>query len=314
MSQPEGPHYAYFEGEIVPFTLAMVSIMNTTFNYGTGAFAGLRGYWNEEEEELFVFRPLDHFRRFLDSARLLRFQLDHTPESLTGALLDLLRAEGWRTNTYIRPLAYIADNKVGVKLHGMRYAVAIYTLPFGSYVEDEEGVHATISSWRRVDDNAIPPRGKLIGSYVNSAFIKSDAELSGYDEAIVLNEDGHISEGSAENIFIVRNGTVLTPPVYGNVLEGITRRTLMQLMRDELGLSVVERQIDRSELLLADEAFFCGTGVQIAAITRVDHRPIGTGRLGPVAAAIRDLYFRVVSGRVGKYRAWNTPVYTHIPA
>ena len=155
-------------------------------------------------------------------------------------------------------------------------------MPYGRYLENEEGVHATISSWRRVDDNMIPPRGKITGSYVNSAFAKTDAQRAGFDEAIVLNQDGHIAEGSAENFFLVKNGTAITPPVTDNILEGITRRTILELLREKLGIPVVERSIDRTELTLADEAFFCGTGVQIAAITRVDHRPIGAGRMGPV--------------------------------
>lgn len=314
MPDQQHPNYAYYRGEIVPFEQATVSVMNHTLNYGTGAFAGLRGYWNEDEEQLFVFRPLDHFRRFLNSAKLLMFELDETPESLTAALLELLRTEGWQTNVYIRPLAYVSADVIGVKLHGLEYDAAIFSIPFGSYVPNEEGTNVTFSSWRRVDDNAIPARGKIAGAYANSALIKSDAVLSGYDEALVLNENGHVSEGSAANFFIVRDGVALTPPITDNILEGITRRTVMQLLRDEMGVEVVERPIDRTEVFLADEAFFCGTGVQIAAITTVDHRKIGTGKIGPVVDSLRDLYFRVVSGRVEKYRHWATPVYEKVPA
>jgi branched-chain amino acid aminotransferase len=308
-----GPKFAYFQGEIVPFEQATVSVMNHTFNYGTGAFGGLRGYWNEDEEQLFVFRPIDHFTRFLGSARMLTFELDYTPEKLTAILLDLLRAEGWRTNVYIRPITYVTSNYVGVKLHDLDYGVTMYSLPFGSYVADEEGTHVTFSSWRRVDDNSIPARGKIIGAYVNSAFIKTDAVRAGFDEALVLNQDGHISEGSAENFFLIRNGVVYTPTISANILEGITRRTVMHLLREDLGLEVVERDIDRTEVYLADEAFFCGTGVQIAAITKVDHRAIGSGAIGPVVSQLRDLYFGIVQGRVEKYRAWNTPVYETVP-
>jgi branched-chain amino acid aminotransferase len=182
-------------------------------------------------------------------------------------------------------------------------------VPFGRYLEHEEGAHATISSWRRVDDNSIPARGKITGSYVNSALIKTDAQRSGFDEAIVLNADGHVTEGSAENFFMVRHGALVTPPITDNILEGITRRTLMALARDELGLTVIERPIDRTEVYLAEEAFFCGTGVQIAAITRIDHRTLGDGRMGPVVTGLRDLYFRVVRGEVSKYASWLTPVY-----
>ncbi len=310
----QGPSYAYFNGEIVPFEQATISVMNHSFNYGTGAFAGLRGYWNEEEEQLFVFRPLDHFKRFLGSARLLCFELDYTPEQLTAVVLDLLRTEGWKTNVYIRPLTYVTSNVVGVRLHGLEYGVTIFSLPFGSYVPDEQGTHVTFSSWRRVDDNSIPARGKITGAYVNSAAIKTDAERAGFDEALVLNQDGHISEGSAENFFLIRDGVVYTPPINANILEGITRRTVMHLLREDMGVEVVERNIDRTEVYLADEAFFCGTGVQIAAITRVDHRPVGDGNMGPIVNELRDLYFNVVSGRVEKYRDWNTPVYESVPA
>lgn len=308
------PKYAYFEGRIVPFSEAKVSVMNHTLNYGTGAFGGIRGYWNEDEQQLFVFRPLDHFTRFLNSARLLSFELDYTAQQLWEILLELLRIEGWTTNCYVRPLAYIQNNLIGVKLHDLDAAVTIFSLPFGSYVDNEEGVHVTISSWRRVDDNMIPARGKITGSYVNSAFIKTDAQRAGFGEALVLNQDGHIAEGSAENFFMLRDGVVYTPPITSNILEGITRRTIMELLRKELGLEVVERNIDRSEVYLADEAFFCGTGVQIAAITHIDHRPIGKGVMGAMVGEVRDLYFQVVTGRHKKYRHWNAPVYEKIPA
>jgi branched-chain amino acid aminotransferase len=282
--------------------------MNHTFNYGTGAFGGLRAYWNAEQKQLFLFRPHEHFGRFLNSARLLMFDLDYTPEKLAEILLDLLRMEGWQENVYVRPVAYVSSNVIGVKLHGLSYNVTMFSLPFGSYM-NEEGAHVTISSWRRIDDNIIPARGKVIGSYANSALIKSDAVLSGFDEALVLNQDGHVAEGSAANFFLIKDDMAITPPVTANILEGITRRTVIQLLQEELGLEVVEREIDRTEVYLADEAFFCGTGVQIAAITRVDHRPIGTGALGPFVSRLRDLYFKVVSGQCDKYAHWAVPVY-----
>lgn len=305
------PKNAYFRGQIVPFEQATLSIMNQTFNYGTGVFGGIRAYWNDDDEQLYMFRPLDHFKRFLNSSKLLRFEFDQTPEELAEIGMDLMRLEGYRQNVYLRPLAFIDADYVGVRLRGegLKYGITMFTTPFGSYVPNEEGTHVTISSWRRVDDNAIPARGKITGAYVNSALIKTDAESAGFDEAIVLNEDGHISEGSAENFFLVRDGIVYTPPIYANLLEGITRRTVIQLMREDLGIQVVERNIDRTEIYIADEAFFCGTGVQIAAITRVDHRPIGDGSIGPIVTELRDLYFDVVSGKVDKYKHWNHPIY-----
>lgn len=303
------PKHAFFGGRIVPYGEARVGVLTHSLNYGTSVFGGLRGYWNDDEKQLFVFRPYDHFHRFLNSAKLLCMELPYSEEALAGGLLDLLRAEDYREDCYIRPLAFYADEIIGVRLHNLTPQVSIVSIPFGKYVENDGGAHVTISSWRRVDDNSIPARGKIGGSYINSAFIKTDAQRAGFDEAVVLNQDGHLSEGSAENFFLVRNGKVVTPPITANILEGITRSTVMSIVREEMGLEVEERQIDRTELYLADEAFFTGTGVQIAAITRVDHRPIGDGQMGPVVSEVRDLYFSIVRGQMQKYRHWCTPVY-----
>lgn len=301
--------YAFFEGQIVPIEQAKVSVMTHALHYGTACFGGIRAYWNEQTEQLYVFRIDDHVKRFLSSTRLLMMKLPYSPEQLRGAVLDLLRLEDMRTDMYVRPLAYKADLKIGVLLHGLTDEVTIFATPFGRYVDKEEGASVCVSSWRRVDDNAIPARGKIAGAYVNSAFVKSEALLDGYDEAIVLDQHGHVGEGSAENLFMVRNGQLITPPVYADILEGITRRTIMELAAAELGLETVEREIDRTELYVCDELFFCGTGVQVAAITAVDHRPVGDGAMGPITTAVRDLYFDVVRGNVAKYRSWNTPVF-----
>jgi branched-chain amino acid aminotransferase len=303
------PNFAFFKGKIVPYEQAKVGVLTHTMNYGTGVFGGLRAYWNDKERQLYLFRPLDHYRRFLDSARLLDMNLPYTPPQLAAITVELLNKEMRREDTYIRPLAYVPDEQVGVRLHDLHADISIVSIPFGRYIESEEGSHVTFSSWRRIDDNSIPARGKIIGSYVNSAFIKTDAMRAGYDEAIVLNQDGHISEGSAENFFMVRGGVLVTPPVTDNILEGITRRTVIQLAREELGTTVVERPIDRTEVYLAEEAFFCGTGVQICSITRVDHRPIADGKMGPFVTKLRDLYFNIVRGMTPKYRDWNTPIY-----
>ncbi|MEQ8673034.1 MAG: branched-chain amino acid transaminase [Aggregatilineales bacterium] len=303
------PKYAFFDGSIVPLADAKVSVMTHALNYGTGVFGGLRGYWNDDEEQLFVFRPLDHFKRFVQSAQLMRINLTQSPQQLTDILLELLRTEAFQENCYIRPLAYKSTEMIGVRLHDVDDALTIFALPFGRYVANEEGAHVGFSAWRRVDDNAIPARGKVTGAYANSSLIKSDAILAGYDEALVLNEDGHVSEVSSANLFIVRDGVAITPPIYSNILEGITRRSMMQLLHDELGVEVVERNIDRTEVYLADEIFMCGTGVQIAAITKVEHRKIGTGEMGDTTQNLRDLYFNVVQGKVEKYRDWLTPVY-----
>ena len=298
---------AYFEGEFVPIEQAHVSIACNTLHYGTGCFGGIRAYWNEGREQLYLFRVKDHYERVLNSAKLLFCELDYTVEQLAELTVELLSREGWRENVYIRPLVYKDDGIFRVWLHDSNDKVAIFSQSVGSYIK-AEGLSVGVSSWRRADDTTMPARGKINGTYVNSALAKSDAILSGFDEAILLNQDGHVSEASAANLMIVRKGVVITPPVTANILEGITRRTVMQLLHDELGLEVVERNIDRSELYLADEAFFCGTGVQIAAIGSVDHRAVGDGETGPITQQITDLYARVVTGEEAKYMDWLTPI------
>ncbi len=305
--------YAYFQKNIVPLAEAKVSVMTHALNYGTGVFAGMRGYWNEEHEQLYVLRPIDHFKRFINSAKLMRMEIGRSPEDLVAILKQLLQAENFRENCYIRPLAYKSEEKIGVRLHDVEDDVTIFAVPFGQYVADENGAHACISAWRRVDDNAIPARGKVTGAYANSSLIKSDAILSGYDEAIVLNEDGHVSEVSAANIFVIRNGVAITPPITSNVLEGIVRHSVIRFLKDDFNIPVQEREIDRTELYLADEIFMCGTGMQIVAVTRVEHRDIGTGQLGDITRSVRDLYMDVVFGRENKYLDWVTAMYEHQP-
>jgi len=303
------PRFAYFQGKIVPYSEARVGVATHALNYGTAAFGGLRGYWNSDEEQLFVFRPRDHFKRLLNSAKLLAANLDHTPDSLTQVLMELLRQENFREDCYIRPLIYKADEIIGVRLHDLDDEITMFAVPFSKYVQHDEGAHVTFSSWRRIDDNAIPARGKISGAYINSALIKTDAVLSGFDEALVLTNDGHLSEGSAMNVFIVRDEIIYTPPVTENILEGITRKTVIELARDRLGFTVVERRIDRTEVYLADELFMTGTAAQIVAVTKVDHRPIGDGQMGPATIQLRQLYDQVVRCQHSEYCAWTEPVY-----
>lgn len=303
------PINAYFKGQIVPYSEANVGVLTHALNYGTGVFAGMRAYWNETHEQLYIFRPHDHFRRFLNSAKLMCMQFDHTPESLTAITIDLLRKDGHRRDVYIRPFAYKADEIIGVRLHNLQDEISIVALPFDRYVANDTNAHVTFSSWRRIDDNAIPARGKISGAYANSAFIKTDAMRAGFDEALVLTNEGHVSEGSAMNIFILRNGVAVTPPITENILEGITRRTAIDLLRDEMGIPVVERPIDRTEVYLSDELFLTGTAAQVTVVTKVDHRDIGSGAMGPVATQLREVFDSVVRGNSPKHRAWNLPVY-----
>ena len=303
------PKVAFFRGKIVPIEDAKISVVTHAFNYGTGCFEGIRAYWNEDEEQLYVFRMAPHYERLLKSCRILMIDLPYDVPELCEATLDLLRQEGNRLDTYVRPIAYKSSEIVGVRLTDLDADFTMFAVPFGRYIEKEEGADVCVSSWRRIDDNAITPRGKITGSYVNAAFSKTEALVNGFDEAIVLDQTGHISEGSAENFYMIRDGVLITPPVTSNILEGITRETIMQLAKDELGIEVVERPIDRTEVYVADEAFFCGTGVQVAAIATVDRRPVGIGKIGPITTQIRDLYFAVVRGQVDKYKSWCTPVY-----
>ena len=303
------PKHAYFKGKIVPYSKAKVGVLTHALNYGTAAFAGVRAYWNEQEKQLYIFRAYDHYRRFLNSAKLLCMQLDHTPETLTQLTVDLLRLDGYQQDIYIRPLAYKSDEIIGVKLHGLHEEISICAIPFDKYLDDDTNAHVTISSWRRVDDNIIPARGKISGAYANSAFIKTDAVRAGFDEALVLTQEGHISEGSAMNFFMMRDGLLITPPITENILEGITRRSIIELARQELNLSVVERPVDRTEVYLCDELFLTGTAAQVTAVTRVDFRPVGDGKMGPVTAKVYQLFQDVLRGKVSKYSHWLTPVY-----
>jgi branched-chain amino acid aminotransferase len=306
--------YAFFEGKIVPLEEAKVSIMTHAFNYGTGCFEGIRGYWNATEEQLYVLKLREHYERFLQSCKIILISLPYSVDQLCDVTLELLRKEGFREDTYVRPLAYKADTIVGVRLHDLKDQFALFATPFGKYIDKDEGAKVGVSSWRRINDNSVPARAKITGAYINSALIKTDAALNGFDEAIVLTQEGHVSEGSAENLFIFRDGCLVTSPITDDILEGITRSTLMELAEKELGVQTVERPIDRTELYVADEAFFCGTGVQIVGITEIDHRPVGTGKIGPIVTQLRDLYFGIARGERKEYLDWVEPVYVPVPA
>lgn len=303
----------FMNGEFVPAERGVISVRTHGFAYGTGCFEGIRGYWNEDDQQIYLFRLREHFERLLRSCKILQISLPYTVDQLIDISVQLVRRNGYRQNVYLRPVAYKADQIIGVRLHGLIDHFIITAESFGNYV-DITGLHCGVSSWRRIDDNAIPSRAKIIGSYVNSAFAKSEALQNGFDEAIMLTHDGHVSEGSAENIFLVMSGELATPAPTENILLGITRDTVMELARRELGRITRERQIDRTELYIADEIFLCGTGAQIAPVVRVDHRPIGDGTVGPISSELQKLYFDVVKGRRPEYRAqWCTPVYAAVP-
>jgi branched-chain amino acid aminotransferase len=300
--------HAFFEGKIVPLSEANINITTHAFLYGTSVFGGMRAYWNDEKKKLFLFRPYDHFRRLLNSAKMMDMNTKYDEESLIQITLDVLRTDDWKQDVYMRPSFYKSDLGIGVKLHDLKDEFALFVIGFDKYVKNDDGAHVTVSSWRRIDDNVIPARGKVAGAYVNSAFIKTDAVRSGFDEALVLDNNGHVSEGSAMNVFMVRNGVLITPPVTDNILEGISRRSVIEIARKELGLEVVERSIDRTEVYISDEMFLTGTAAQIAAVTKVDHRPVGSGVMGPITTKLRELYEDIVRGKNKKYENWNVAV------
>ena len=301
--------WAFFRGEFVPLRDANINVMTHAFNYGTAVFEGVRAYWNAEDQQLYGLELLAHYTRIQASARLLMMEVRQSPEELAELTLELLRRDGLREDMYIRPIIYKSSETIGVRLHNLDADITMFAVPFGQYIDTEGGIRAQVSSWRRTDDNAIPARGKITGAYVNGALAKSEAQLNGFDEAIVLTSDGHVSEGSAENLFIVKQGVLITPPVTDNILEGITRRRLMEIARDEYGLTVLERPVDRTELYAADEVFLCGTGAQISPVIEIDRRKVGSGRPGVITRDVSRTYFDAVRGRLPAYRDWLTPVY-----
>jgi branched-chain amino acid aminotransferase len=301
--------WVFLDGELVRYADAYLPPMTHALHYGTGCFEGVRAYWNDAQKQLYLLQAETHFARLRRSAAILRLDLPYSNQDLIGTTLEILRRNEARTDTYIRPLVFISAEEIGVRLHGLQRSVLIYTAPLGAYIPVEAGIRCMTSSWRRVSDTAIPARAKITGSYINSALAKSEAQESGFDEAIMLAHDGHVSEGSAENLFMVRDGVFVTPSVTEDILEGITRGLLIGLIRDELGLEVVERSIDRTELYGVDELLLCGTGAQISPVVELDHRTIGGGRVGPLTQRLQEMYFRAVRGEEPRYKHWLLPVY-----
>lgn len=299
--------YVYLDGQFVPDAEAKISVRTHALLYGTSVFEGIRGYWNQEEKCIYIFRMREHFERLGRSCHILFMDMPNSVDELCDATTELIKKNQPREDTYIRPSIYKSNTDIGPKLYDENNGVIIFTMPLGNYVDITKGLHVCVSSWRRLNDLAIPPRAKIGGSYVNTALIVTEARKSGFDDAISLTESGKVAEGSAMNLFIVRDGKLVTSPVTEGILEGITRETIM-IMAQDLGIPVVERQIDRTELYIAEEAFFCGTGAQVAPITKVDHRTLGDGKVGPVTTKLKDLYFEIVRGKVEKYKQWCTKV------
>jgi branched-chain amino acid aminotransferase len=297
----------YFQGGYVPMRDAKISIMTHAFMYGTAVFEGIRAYWNAEQGQLYGLFLREHVERIRRSCRIMMMEPVPSVDELVAIITEVTRRNHFREDVYIRPSFYKSTKAIGVRLHHLDHDLCVVALPFGNYIETEKGIRVMTSTWRRNADEALPARGKITGGYVNMAFQKSEAEMNGFDEAIVLTAGGHASEASAANLFVVRDGTVLTPPVYDDILEGITRRAMIDLCKAE-GLPVEVRSIDRSELYIADEIFLCGTGVQVSPVIEVDHRAVGSGQVGPIGRAISARYFDAVRGRLPEYSHWLTPI------
>jgi branched-chain amino acid aminotransferase len=299
--------YVYFEGSIVPEEEAKISIKTNSFHYGTAIFEGIRAYYDKETDKMWGLFFKEHYQRLFQNMKVLNMEIEEDIDQLVDITKELIKKNKIKSDIYIRPIVYFADLKISPKLIGYSAKIAIYTYPLGDYIDINTGIKAIVSSWTRLSDNMIPPRLKVAGAYVNSAFSKTEAILAGADEAIVLNKNGYVSEGSAENIFIVRNGKLITPPVSDDILEGITRNAIITIAKD-LGYQVEERHIARTELYVADEVFFCGTGAQVSPVIEIDHRKVGDGKPGKITKEIQNVYFDAVRGKIEKYRHWVIPI------
>ncbi len=299
--------YAYVEGKFVPLLEAKISIMTHAFLYGSAIFEGIRGYFNSEQDEVFILRLVDHYTRMKNNGRILMLELEQTAQQLADLTVELVRKCGYREDIYIRPMAYKSAQRIGLKWDQQHEFLA-FAVPMGSYLTKERALNLMVSSWRRIQDNAIPPRAKVSGSYVNVSLAAAEAREGGFDEGILLNEDGTVSEAAGMNIFIVRGGKLITTPVYDNVLEGITRSAVFEIA-GELNIPCEERSMNRSELYACDEVFLCGTGAEITGAGYIDRRKIGNGTTGPVTKKIQEVYFQAVRGNIQRYQKWLTPVW-----
>jgi branched-chain amino acid aminotransferase len=301
--------WVFFDGDFARYNDVKLGIMTHALHYGTAVFEGIRAYWNPKQSQLYLLQAAAHYERMRRSANVMRMTLPFSTEELVNFTLELLRRNEFKSDVYVRPLLFTSSEEIGVRLHNLDRTFFIYAVPFGKYVEVEAGIRCMVSSWRRVPDQALPPRAKITGAYAQSALAKSEAVEGGFDEAIVLSIDGHVSEGSAENIFMFKDGVFVTPPVTDDILEGVTRLLLMKVIREELNLQVVERSIDRTELYTCDELLLCGTGAQVSPVIEVDRRPVGNGKVGEFTQELQSIYFGAVRGEAAKYKDWTTAVY-----
>jgi len=302
------PSFAYFQEKFVPLAEAKISVMTHALHYGTAVFEGIRGNWNEEQQQMYIFRLREHYQRLEDGSRLLRMEIPHSVDELCHITVELARRCGFKEDTYIRPLVYKSTEAMGVRLHNLDCDFLVFAIPWGRYL-DMDACRCGISSWQRPADNVIPPRAKITGLYINNAFTKTEAMDKGFDEGIMLSPDGHVSEGSGENLFMFKDGRLVTPPVTSSILVGITRDTVMLLARNELGIETEERPIDPEELYTADECFLTGTAAHVTPIGEIENHKIGNGGVGEVAGKLQKLYFEVIKGDNPRHIDWCTPAY-----
>ena len=302
------PSYAYFNKKFMLLEEANVNIMTHCIHYGTAVFEGIRGNWNDKEKQTYIFRLKEHYERLARGCQVLYIKLPMSIDELCKKTVELVAKCGFQEDVYIRPLAYTSSQTLGVRLHNLDNDFLMFAFPWGPYL-DKDKVVCGVSSWRRPDDNVNPPQIKSTGIYINNALAKTEAINNGYDEAIMLAPDGHVSEGSGENIFLVINNRLVTPATYNNILMGITRNTVIELAKNELGLDTIERSIDRSELYTAEECFLTGTAAHVTPVSEIDHHKVGNGEIGPVTAKLQEIYARVIRGNHPKYSHWCTPVY-----
>lgn len=297
--------FVWMNGKFVKWEEAKVPILTHALHYGTGVFEGIRAY--PSDGNLYVFRLRDHMRRLLESAKVYFIETSYTVDELSEAALELLRRNKLRELSYIRPIIFVGYGGIGLNFTGFPVHVAIYALPFGKYF-DKPFVKVKVSTWRRISESATPPLAKASGNYLNSVLAKLEALKDGYDDAILLDQQGYLSEGTGENIFIVKDDILMTPPLSSSILKGITRDTVIQMAKD-LSIDVKEKPITRTELYLCDEAFFTGTAAEITPIVEVDKRTIGNGKPGRITLLLKDLYTEIVHAKNEKYLHWLTSVY-----
>lgn len=300
--------YYFMNGKMVEAEKAFIPVRTHAFLYGTAVFEGIRAYWNEDEKQLYAFRVPEHYERLINSGKIMYMKSPYTVEEYCNLTKETLKKNGYKQDAYMRPTLYKSAQKVGPGLYDNEDSFVLITNKMGDYIDTFKGLKVCVSSWRRNSDNAIPPRAKVAGSYANAALIKTDAHNAGFDDAVVLDEAGEVTEGSAMNLFLVQNGKLVTTMKTDNILVGITRNTVMELAKD-LGIETEERAIDRTELYISDEAFYCGTGAQISPVVSIDNRNLGDGNVGPISKELQKLYFDVVRGKVAKYKNWCMPIY-----